>query len=186
MSPKFLFNACVAPSGLPTPVRIDEGSIQNSLLIAWEAPLSDGGCPITGFSVYRDDGANGDVSTEVNSAGDPSIVGNPVLRQVAITNWPAGGAGKWFRVKVRVFNREGFDDSPYLRILNSGHPAAPPSAVQLDQQSDTMFEVTLPLVADNGGSPIISYSLEIDDGAGGDFTTLAGLDKVLMQTEFTV
>lgn len=178
MSPKFLFNACVAPSDLNTPVRIDKGSVSNSLVIAWDAPLSDGGCPILGFSVYRDNGANGDVNTEINSPGDSSIVGNPVLRQVSITNWPAGSTGIYFRVKVRVFNREGFADSPYLRILNSGHPADPPSQVILNEQSDTMFLVTLPQISDlnNGGSPIISYSLEIDDGEGGDFTVLAGLD----------
>jgi hypothetical protein len=128
------------------------------------------------------------VTTEVNSPGDPSIVGNPVLRQVSITNWPAASTGIYFRVKVRVFNREGFADSPYLRILNSGHPEDLPSPVQLNEQSDTMFLVTLPQVTDakNGGSPIISYSLEIDDGEGGDFIVLSGLDSVLMQTEFTV
>ncbi len=178
ISSKFLFNACVAPSDINKPVRIDEGSVKNSLLIAWEAPKSDGGCPVLGFHVYRDDGANSDVTTEVNLVDDPSIVGNPVLRQVKITNWPAASIGIYFRVKVRVYNREGFADSPFLRILNSGYPADLQSPAILVEQSDTKLLVTLPQVseANNGGSPIISYSLEIDDGKGGDFTVLAGVE----------
>lgn len=33
-------------------------------------------------------------------------------------------------------------------------------------------------VGEDGGSPILSYGLEIDDGAGGAFVPIVGLDPV--------
>jgi len=43
----------------------------NKITIGWTEPLSNGGCPITGYSVYRDDGNEGAVNIEVNSNNDP-------------------------------------------------------------------------------------------------------------------
>jgi hypothetical protein len=39
---------------------------------------------------------------------------------------------------------------------------------------------------DNGGSPIISYELVMDDGMSGNFTSLVGLNANSLLTEFTV
>jgi len=41
-------------------------------------------------------------------------------------------------------------------------------------------------VADDGGSDITSYSLEIDDGAGGDFTAVCGLNQSYLVLHRTV
>ena len=38
----------------------------NSLVLGWEDPLDNGGCPITGYALFRDDGAGGAVTTEIN------------------------------------------------------------------------------------------------------------------------
>jgi hypothetical protein len=107
---------------MPSPFRIDEGSVVDNLRIGWTKPLEDGGCPITGYSVYRDDANGGDVTTEVNQVDDPNIILNPVLREATITNFEANSAGSIYRVMVRVNNREGYADSPYFRIMNSGKP----------------------------------------------------------------
>jgi hypothetical protein len=40
------------------------------MTVSWSDPSDDGGCPITGFAVYVDDGNLGSFS-EVNVANDP-------------------------------------------------------------------------------------------------------------------
>jgi hypothetical protein len=42
-----------------------------------------------------------------------------------------------YRVMVRVHNREGYADSPYFRIMNSGFPEAILQAVQLLEKNNT-------------------------------------------------
>jgi hypothetical protein len=39
---------------------------------------------------------------------------------------------------------------------------------------------------DNGGSEIQSYGLEIDDGAGGDFTSVVGEKTNYLRLEYTI
>ena len=41
-------------------------------------------------------------------------------------------------------------------------------------------------VPDNGGSPIISYDLAMDDGRTGNFTSLVGFKSNSLLTEFTI
>jgi hypothetical protein len=72
-----------------------------------------------------------------------------------------------YKVMVRVYNREGYDDSPYLRIMNSGHPAAITTSVQLLHRNSTSVQVEMPLVTDD--DKVFSYSLEMDDGLGGQY-----------------
>lgn len=47
--------ACVAPSRMLAPLRVTSTS-SPSFTIKWEAPDDDGGCPITGYAVFRNDG----------------------------------------------------------------------------------------------------------------------------------
>lgn len=44
--------ACVAPSGFERPVVTT--STETSITITWKDPKDNGGCPITGFKVFRD------------------------------------------------------------------------------------------------------------------------------------
>ena len=54
-----------------------------------------------------------------------------------------------------------------------GKPSAAP-AVDKDGTSSTQITVTFTEVTDDGGSDIMSYELQIDDGKGGDFVSLVG------------
>lgn len=50
----YTYNSCLPPSGLVAPWRTD--STTSSISLQWSEPLHDGGCPITGYAVFRDDG----------------------------------------------------------------------------------------------------------------------------------
>jgi hypothetical protein len=60
-------------------------STSTSMTISWQAPLNDGGCPITGYAVFRDDGVTEIANIEVNMANDPSVRNIPTLREVTAT-----------------------------------------------------------------------------------------------------
>lgn len=55
--------ACVAPSGVPAPIRDVVLSTDTSMTLDWLAPTSNGGCPITGYALYRNDPALSNPST---------------------------------------------------------------------------------------------------------------------------
>ena len=74
----YTFNACTEPKGMQPPFKIS--SQANALVIGWTDPIDRGGCPITGYVVFRDDSAGGEVSIEVNEDNDPLIRNNPVLK----------------------------------------------------------------------------------------------------------
>jgi predicted phage tail protein len=78
MSDVFTFNACLAPSGQPAPYKI--ATTTTSITIGWNAPFDEGGCPVTGFAVFRDEGDQTTPATEVNVATDAAVRGIPTLR----------------------------------------------------------------------------------------------------------
>lgn len=135
-------NCCDSPFGLDVPFRIFEGSSANNINIGWLSPLENGGCPITGYSIYRDD-ANGsavDIETNVEISGDPT------RRSITMTEFEADSTGKTFRVKVRAHNREGFIDSPYLSVINMGFPKDVELPVQLLSKDDSSMSIKMPIV----------------------------------------
>lgn len=83
------FIACMPPTGFFYPYKIK--STKTSITIGWDAPLSDGGCAITKYEVYMDDGNGGSITTVTNPNLDPTI------RQATITTFPASKEGEDFR-----------------------------------------------------------------------------------------
>jgi len=68
MSEPLVKYSCLLPSA-PAPITRVSGT-RTSLSVQWQAPHSDGGCPITGYNLYRDDGGSGSIAIEV----DPAVV----------------------------------------------------------------------------------------------------------------
>ena len=75
-------------------------STSTQLTLDWTAPSSEGGCSVTGYAVFRDDGSAGAVSTEVNTGSDTNVRDKPTLRSMLITNFPADGMGKTFTFQI--------------------------------------------------------------------------------------
>lgn len=71
------FYVCSAPSDFGRPEVVNQTN--TSITLKWNAPNDNGGCRITSYVVYRDDGLGGNITTEVNTLQDPSVRGNPSL-----------------------------------------------------------------------------------------------------------
>jgi hypothetical protein len=69
-----------------------------------------------------DDGNGGTITNEVNTASDPLIRGIPTLRKAVISTFPTSTTGNTFRFIIRVFNKEGHQDSLQVSILYAGVP----------------------------------------------------------------
>jgi hypothetical protein len=86
--------ACVSPSRMVQPTRVT--STPTSFTLEWYEPDDNGGCPITGYAVFRNDGENGAIGSEVNTASDTNVRDKPTLRQLVITDYPINAIGKTF------------------------------------------------------------------------------------------
>lgn len=89
---------------------------------------------------------------------------------------------------MKCFTTEGSTQSLTVAYTLAGVPATPLSAPVSDLTitSSTRIKVDVATISDNGGSTLLSYSIEMDDGQGGDFITLYGDTVNSLSTTFTV
>ena len=131
--------------------------------------------------MFGEIGTNGVITPEVNVANDPAVRGNPSLDTVTITNFDSGGAyvGKTFRIKVTAYNSGGREaDSGVVALVLASEPdtltVGPVNDSMVTSASRIRVTYGVTSLPDNGGSPILSYALEIDYGKGGGFKKLIG------------
>ena len=86
--------------------------------------------------------------------------------------------GSTYSIKVRAHNHAGYTDSPPIVVVLAAVPDTPSSAPTSDALVTDQEQIKVsygPLLAsENGGSDILSYEIQMDDGQGGDFYSLAG------------
>ena len=175
----------MTPTGFEAPTGTSGAS---SITVEWKEPADNGGCPVTGYAIFRNDGDLTEPSTEVTPTNDPAINTNPSLRTGTITSFPASPEGLTFLFKVKVFTEETNTLSSALSIKLASTPGTPSNAPTLIQSETDTSRITVELgeVTDNGNDPIVTYNLQIDDGEGGDFTNVAGYTTRSLQRTHTI
>lgn len=76
----------------------------SSVELFWNDPSNDGGCPLYGFSILRDDGAGGAL-VEVHAA---SVNGDPMLNTFTVTDLPPSPSGKTVKFRIKAYNLAGY------------------------------------------------------------------------------
>jgi hypothetical protein len=67
--------SCVPPSGVATPTLFY--STETSVTLRWGQPDDDGGCEVSAYQMYRDDGAGGAITTPVSFDDATDFVAEP-------------------------------------------------------------------------------------------------------------
>ena len=116
------YYTCLPPSQLDPVQKVY--STATSMVVNWTSPADDGGCPITGYALYRDDGITEIPLIEVNTGNDPLVRNIPTLRQVT-AQLTSVSLGSWITYQVQTFNSEGTVSSQTVKLLFAIPPAQP-------------------------------------------------------------
>lgn len=165
--------SCISPSGMDAPIK---GTVTTtSVKLYWLPPLDDGGCPLLGYSILRDDGASGNF-IEVHASDVNAL---PSLNQFTVTDLPTTPSGKTVRFRIQAHNIGGHSVvSKTTNVVIASVPGTPGSAPVSDFSATTgsLIKITYSK-PDEGGSPILNYEIQMDDGLGNGFYTIAGGDS---------
>ena len=186
--PEEVFYACLPPSTMAAPRRLT--STTSSIAVSWSPPESDGGCEVSGYAVFVDDGVGG-AFVEVNEADDPQVRNIPGLSQLLITSpFTAAVAGTDYRIYVKAFNADGSLISEVATVTLGDVPSAPSStpAKSQSQSSTTSLHVEFDelTVEETRGLTILSYCLEIDRFGTAAFEPVAGCETDSLLLSHTV
>ena len=122
------YYACQVPSGLSTPIYVSSDQLTKQITMSWSTPESNGGCPILGYEVYRNDGDNADLTIKI----DDLVNDNPSLSQHTIDLSTDGVVGRVYRLKVRAINAAGSADSSSLSVALASLPDKPSTSPETD------------------------------------------------------
>ena len=170
------FYSCTDPSPPGTPV-VEENTL-SSMIVSWTAPSSNGGCQITEYELYRNDGLGGPIDTLIQST---ELSGHPEITKLSVTELPLTPEGMTFKFKVLVLtthNTLGIasqDSIGYLLALAPNAPAVAPT--EGANTNSVQIEIAITTVTTTNGGAILSYHVQIDDGNGGAFVTVSGLSS---------
>jgi hypothetical protein len=160
--------SCNVPEDMNKPVLQDV--TRETFTLSWDIPDILGGCPITGFSLFRDDGSNGDINIPVDASvldNKPDVFYYTVTLDSSMTGLP-------IHVKIQAHNIIGYAESKALLLILADQPGKPTPApssglMTTTNQIHIVFENAN---TDDGGSPVTEYELQMDDGRLGEFQTI--------------
>lgn len=162
--------ACSAPSRPNAPQKVS--ATKESIMLSWTPPTYDGGCALLGYQLMTDSGVGGSLTDEV----DTGLNTNPQTLSYNVT-FTSSETGLWISFKIIALNAEETTESRVVRYMLAQVPDKPllaPVEVS-DETDDTQIVVTASMTdAENGGSTIIGYEFQIDNGKAGSYTTVQG------------
>jgi len=162
---------CTPPTHLSHPVFT--GTTSTSLGLRWSEPTDNGGCPILGYSLYRDELESGDPAIEVNEDNDPLVRNIPTLRELVVALAQAD-LGTKYTFQLRVQNREGESLSVPVAYLFATIPTTPSSPPTILSISSSHVQAEYLFVDGTGGSPILSYHLQYMEAYNGNWIDVIG------------
>jgi len=130
---------------------------QTSVELFWAQPSDDGGCPLSGYSILRDDGLGGSF-TEVHVAAVNNL---PSLDTYIVTDLTASPVGKRFRFRMVAYNIGGKSvTSSSLRVTIASTPSTPllPPSPDTTTTSGAVIRIVYSAPSD-GGSTITNYEI---------------------------
>lgn len=175
--------ACEKPSLLFAPILVDSDS--TFMTLQWSPPLSCGGCPVNGYALFMDDGNSGTLA-EIDSA---TIANDPTILSHSITSFTSSDIGLTFMFKLEVFTDGGQTESDEVGYLLASAPEDPtvaPTAIVSMATTSALIKISAAPITADGGSTITSYSIEVDDGQGGEYTALFGTSSDSLSVIYTL
>jgi hypothetical protein len=145
------------PPGAPTSVAATAGNAQAT--VSWTAPASNGGSPITGYTVTSSPGG---ITASTTGATTATVSG--------LTN----GTTYTFTVTATNAKGTGAASLPSAVVTPTGLPGAPTSVTATAADGQATVSWTAP--ASNGGSPITGYT--VISGPGGLMASTTGAVSV--------
>ena len=143
------------PPGVPTALvatALDTSRIR----LSWAPPDDDGGSPITGYRIG--------ISLDGNNWTDSVDTGNTPYTHSDLP-W-----GTTHHYHVSAINEFGVGDSSNVDFATTFDVPDPPSVLTATTISQTQINLTWDPPANNGGSPIDGYQIEVSDNAGQTWT----------------
>jgi hypothetical protein len=126
------------------------------------------------YSILRDGGPSSAAFVEVHAT---TVNNKPMLTSYSITDLPSGILGKSVKFKVKVTNIGGYfsETCEALSVVIANVPTTPAAGPVSDLTITTisLIRVTYAEPA-NGGSLLTNYEVQMDDGIGGGFISVAG------------
>ena len=149
-----------------TPLNLDlEERSDSAIKISWTAPVEKGGVALTGYKVYM---ATGSAEfAELTSAAaktDPDVTSHT---ESGLT------AAQEYRFRVTAYNPVGESvATESIYVIAADLPESPANAPTIDTVTESYLTFTLTAIplANNGGSAVTGYLVQMDDGLGGDYT----------------
>lgn len=139
---------------------------------------------MTGFKLYLNDGAGGTAFSEIDAG---TVNDQPTYMEHTTTSVNGALVGNSYAFKIEAVTTGGSVTSSSVEYVLADVPDDPTVAPATDAvvTSKSKVKVDISVVAGDGGSPITSYSLEMDDGEGGDFNVLYGESSNSLSTTYT-
>ena len=136
------------------PTNVSATPEDGQAFVSWSRPSDDGGTPIIGYTITADDG-----SSTITRRQSPNTVGSTL-------DGLANGRSYAVTVHARNRNGDGARSIPVTVTPMGSEQGLPSSPTDLQvTEGDRQLNVTWIEPTDDGGAPIIGYTITADDGS---------------------